>query len=104
MNASGTGGLLHPGRMGAAEAGAVVVDGCIFGPPPGGQPPARLYLAGIETASRRIADLFTGTLVQPVVLGEQSGQASALKALLTFLWVVIMRLPGLGGVGRGRRG
>ena len=25
-------------------------------------------------------------------------------ALLTFLWVVIMRLPGLGGVGRGRRG
>jgi len=43
VNASGTGGLLHPGRMGAAEAGAVVVDGCIFGPPPGGQPPARLY-------------------------------------------------------------
>ena len=27
-----------------------------------------------------------------------------LMALLTFLWVVIMRLPGLGGVGRGRRG
>ena len=26
------------------------------------------------------------------------------EALLTFLWVVIMRLPGLGGVGRGRRG
>ena len=25
-------------------------------------------------------------------------------ALLTFLWVMIMRLPGLGGVGRGRRG
>ena len=25
-------------------------------------------------------------------------------ALLTFLWVVIMRLPGLGEVGRGRRG
>ena len=26
------------------------------------------------------------------------------RALLTFLWVVIMRLPGLGEVGRGRRG
>ena len=29
---------------------------------------------------------------------------SVFPALLTFLWVVIMRLPGLGGVGRGRRG
>jgi 3-hydroxyisobutyrate dehydrogenase-like beta-hydroxyacid dehydrogenase len=33
------------------EAGAVVIDGCVFGPPPGGQPPARLYLAGAPTAS-----------------------------------------------------
>lgn len=62
-----------------AEAGAVVIDGCIFGPPPGGQPSSRLYLAGAESASRRVADLFTGTLTQPVLLGEQSGQASALK-------------------------
>ena len=61
------------------EAGATVLDGCIFGPPPGGLPPARFYLAGAESASRRVADLFTGTLAQPVLLGEQSGQASALK-------------------------
>jgi len=55
------------------------LDGGIFGPPPGGRPPARFYLAGAESASRRVADLFTGTLAQPVLLQEQSGQASALK-------------------------
>ena len=38
---------------------------------------------------------FPGPLPEPDV---------RLPALLTFLWVVIMRLPGLGGVGRGRRG
>ncbi|MGH3904356.1 MAG: DUF1932 domain-containing protein [Pseudonocardiaceae bacterium] len=61
------------------DTGATVVDGCIFGAPPGGHPPARLYLAGAETASRRVADLFTGTLAECAHLGEQSGQASALK-------------------------
>ncbi len=61
------------------EAGAAVVDGCIFGSPPGGQPPARLYLAGAPTVSRRVADLFTGSLAEPVLLGEHPGQASALK-------------------------
>jgi 3-hydroxyisobutyrate dehydrogenase-like beta-hydroxyacid dehydrogenase len=61
------------------EAGAAVVDGCIFGSPPGGQPPARFYLAGVPTASRRVADLFTGSLAEPVLLGEHPGQASALK-------------------------
>ncbi|MGH3768623.1 MAG: DUF1932 domain-containing protein [Pseudonocardiaceae bacterium] len=62
-----------------AEAGTTVVDGCIFGPPPGGQPPARLYLAGDPTASHRVADLFTGSLAEPVILGSHPGQASALK-------------------------
>ncbi len=61
------------------EAGAIVVDGCIFGSPPGGQPPARLYLAGALTASRQVADLFTDSLAEPVVLGDYPGQASALK-------------------------
>ncbi|MGH3836370.1 MAG: DUF1932 domain-containing protein [Pseudonocardiaceae bacterium] len=61
------------------EAGAAVGDGCIFGSPPAGQPPARLYLAGSPTVSRRVADLFTGSLVEPVRLGEHPGQASALK-------------------------
>ncbi|MDQ3764017.1 MAG: DUF1932 domain-containing protein [Actinomycetota bacterium] len=61
------------------EAGADVVDGCIFGPPPGGQPPARLYLAGDPTVSHQVADLFTASLVEPVLLGKHPGQASALK-------------------------
>jgi len=60
-------------------AGTAVLDGCIFGSPPGGQPPARLYLAGAPTASRQVADLFTGSLVEPVILGQHPGQASALK-------------------------
>lgn len=60
-------------------AGATVLDGCIFGSPPGGQPPARLYLAGIPTAGRQVADLFTGSLVESILLGEHAGQASALK-------------------------
>ncbi|HEU0088327.1 MAG TPA: hypothetical protein VFQ77_11870 [Pseudonocardiaceae bacterium] len=46
-------------------AGVVAVDGCIFGSPPGGQPPARLYLAGDSSANHRIADLFTGSLAGP---------------------------------------
>ncbi len=61
------------------DAGAAVIDGCIFGSPPGGQPPARFYLAGVPAASRRVADLFTGSLAEPVLLGEHPGQASALK-------------------------
>ncbi len=64
-------------------AGTTVVDGCIFGPPPGGQPPARLYLAGAPTAVRQVADLFTGSLAEPIILGADSGLASALK--MTFL-------------------
>lgn len=61
------------------EAGAVVIDGCIFGPPPGGQPPARLHLAGAPTATGRVVELFVGSLVEAVILGEHPGQASALK-------------------------
>lgn len=60
-------------------AGTTVIDGCIFGSPPGGQSRVRLYLAGAPTASRQVADLFTGSLVEPVMLGEYPGQASALK-------------------------
>lgn len=61
------------------EAGAEVIDGCIFGPPPGEHPPARLYLAGPEGARCQVADLLTGTSAEPVHLGEQLGQASAVK-------------------------
>lgn len=59
--------------------GTVTLDGCIFGAPPGGQPSARFYLAGDPAASRRVADLLTGSLAEPVLLGEHPGQASALK-------------------------
>lgn len=61
------------------EAGAAVVDGCIFGSSLGGQSHARLYLAGTPAVSRRVADLFAGSLAEPVLLGEHPGQASALK-------------------------
>jgi hypothetical protein len=37
------------------------------------------YLAGSPTVSRQVADLFTGSLAEPVLLGEHPGQASALK-------------------------
>jgi hypothetical protein len=60
-------------------AGATVIDGCIFGPPPGHQHPARLYLAGVPTPSRTVADLFAGSLVEPIILGQHPGRASALK-------------------------
>jgi 3-hydroxyisobutyrate dehydrogenase-like beta-hydroxyacid dehydrogenase len=80
---------ISPGRMHRittqlSGAGTTIIDGCIFGPPPsGGQPPARLYLAGAATASRRVADLFTGSLTEPVILGEDPGQASALKMIFS---------------------
>jgi len=70
---------LHRIAARLTEAGAVFIDGCIFGSPPGGQPPARFYLAAALAASHRVADLFTGSLVEPVLLGEHPGQASALK-------------------------
>lgn len=70
---------LHRIAARLTEAGAAVIDGCVFGPPPGGHPPARLYLAGAHSARRQVADLFTGTLAEPVHLGDQLGQASALK-------------------------
>jgi 3-hydroxyisobutyrate dehydrogenase-like beta-hydroxyacid dehydrogenase len=60
-------------------AGATVLDGCFLGSPPGGQPPTRLYLAGAPAVSGRVAELFTGSLVETVLMGEQPGQASALK-------------------------
>jgi fucose permease len=42
-----------------------------------------------------------GGLVQRTMGDTPTGRVAA---LLTFLWVVIMRLCGLGEVGRGRRG
>lgn len=67
----------------AREVGAVVeaegarfVDGGIVGGPPT-EPGTRLYLSG--AAAGEVAALFTGTLLEPVVLGDEPGTASALK-------------------------
>ena len=56
--------------------GATFVDGGIVGGPPR-EPGTRLYLSGPEAPS--VAALFDGTLLEPVVLGEEPGTASALK-------------------------
>ena len=59
------------------RAGADYIDGGIVGPPPRGGARARLFLAG--PAAARIAALFEGTPLQPVVLDGAIGSASALK-------------------------
>jgi 3-hydroxyisobutyrate dehydrogenase-like beta-hydroxyacid dehydrogenase len=59
-------------------AGATFVDGGIIGPPPAGDASTRLYLAG--SMATRIADLFAGTALTPIVLDAPIGAASAVKA------------------------
>jgi 3-hydroxyisobutyrate dehydrogenase-like beta-hydroxyacid dehydrogenase len=66
---------LEVGRI-VAEGGARFVDGGIVGGPPRA-PGTRLYLSG--SASGEIAALFAGTALEPRVLGEEPGTASALK-------------------------
>jgi len=63
---------------GAGAPHAEYVDGGIIGPPPRGPARARLFLAGARAG--RIAALFEGTPLQPVVLEGDIGAASALKA------------------------
>jgi 3-hydroxyisobutyrate dehydrogenase-like beta-hydroxyacid dehydrogenase len=53
------------------------VDGGIIGPPPRESGMTRLYLAGAD--ARQIADLFSGTIVDPRVVSGEPGAASALK-------------------------
>jgi 3-hydroxyisobutyrate dehydrogenase-like beta-hydroxyacid dehydrogenase len=54
-----------------------LVDGSISGPPPSDKPGARLYLSGPEAAT--IAALPWAGQVEPVVLDDRVGSASALK-------------------------
>jgi 3-hydroxyisobutyrate dehydrogenase-like beta-hydroxyacid dehydrogenase len=58
-------------------AGASFVDGGIIGPPPGSPGTTRLYLSGAGAAG--VAALFAGTPLAAVAVGEEWGQASALK-------------------------
>jgi 3-hydroxyisobutyrate dehydrogenase-like beta-hydroxyacid dehydrogenase len=62
----------------AVEAGgATFVDGGIVGPPPRAAGSTRLYLSG--AAASRVAEVFEGTELEPVVLADELGVASALK-------------------------
>lgn len=59
--------------------GGTVLDGAIFGPPPGGQKIARLYLADGGPSVDLVEHLFTGTAVHVRRAGGSVGSASALK-------------------------
>jgi len=59
-------------------AGAKFVDGGVIGPPPISGGTTRLYLSG--GPARQIAELFSGSPLQAIVLGGPAGAASALKA------------------------
>lgn len=67
---------LEVGRV-VEAAGATFVDGGIVGGPPRA-PGTRLYLSGAEATT--VAAAFAGTALEPVVLGDEPGLASALKA------------------------
>jgi 3-hydroxyisobutyrate dehydrogenase-like beta-hydroxyacid dehydrogenase len=58
-------------------AGARPVDGGIVGPPATRPGTTRLYLSG--AGAQEVADLFTGSLLEPVVIDGPIGAASATK-------------------------
>ncbi|MER5642179.1 DUF1932 domain-containing protein [Kitasatospora sp. NPDC002227] len=60
-----------------------VVDGSVIGSPPVGGKHTRLFLSGPSTATALVTPLFSGTPVSTPVLGEEIGQASALKVSYT---------------------
>ncbi|MET9183157.1 DUF1932 domain-containing protein [Kitasatospora aureofaciens] len=60
-----------------------VVDGSVTGSPPVGGKQAQLFLSGPPDAARLVSELFSGTAVSTPVLGEEIGQASALKVSYT---------------------
>jgi 3-hydroxyisobutyrate dehydrogenase-like beta-hydroxyacid dehydrogenase len=60
----------------AAAVGGRVVDGGIIGGPPR-EAGTRLYLSGRDADA--VAELFEGTALEPFVLGDEIGTASALK-------------------------
>ena len=71
-----------PGTVTAISAiltpgGADLVDGGIIGPPAHRAGTTRLYLSGDRAGE--VAALLDGALMEPVVIGADAGQASALK-------------------------
>lgn len=59
--------------------GSEVVDGAVFGPPPGEGRTARLYLAGAGPAVDLVEPLFANSSLDVRRAGEAIGSASALK-------------------------
>jgi 3-hydroxyisobutyrate dehydrogenase-like beta-hydroxyacid dehydrogenase len=64
-------------RVAEELKGLRLVDGSISGPPPSDHPGARLYFSGPEAAA--VAGLPWDGQVEPIVLGDRVGSASALK-------------------------
>ncbi|WP_107486962.1 NAD(P)-dependent oxidoreductase [Streptomyces sp. MNU77] len=59
--------------------GSAVVDGAVFGQPPGEGRATRLYLAGAGSAVELVASLFTDSALYVCRVGDTVGSASALK-------------------------
>ncbi|MFJ7250150.1 DUF1932 domain-containing protein [Kitasatospora sp. NPDC098652] len=60
-----------------------VVDGSVIGSPPVGNKSTRLFLSGPSGAAALVTALFSDTPVSTPILGEEIGQASALKVSYT---------------------
>jgi 3-hydroxyisobutyrate dehydrogenase-like beta-hydroxyacid dehydrogenase len=70
-------GTMHVVARVVAAAGADVVDGGLVGPPAHQPGTTRLYLSGPR--AREVAEVFTGSALEAVVVGDELGIASALK-------------------------
>jgi 3-hydroxyisobutyrate dehydrogenase-like beta-hydroxyacid dehydrogenase len=66
------------GRM-LSKAGISFVDGGIVGGPAWDPGETWLYLSGIETEAKRIANCFSGGLLETSIIGEEIGKGSAIK-------------------------
>ncbi|MGQ4726890.1 DUF1932 domain-containing protein [Streptomyces sp. Ju416(a)] len=59
--------------------GSAVVDGAVFGQPPGEGRATRFYLAGADPAAELVASLFTDSALHACQVSDTPGSASALK-------------------------
>ncbi|MFJ4612057.1 NAD(P)-dependent oxidoreductase [Streptomyces griseus] len=66
-------------RADETRPGCAVVDGAVFGQPPGEGRATRLYLAGADSAVELVASLFTDSALHVCRVGDTVGSASALK-------------------------
>jgi 3-hydroxyisobutyrate dehydrogenase-like beta-hydroxyacid dehydrogenase len=77
---------LSPKSLASAQEAlpsATFVDAGVVGPPPtGGPSPTHMMLSG--TAATQVAELWAGTAVTPMVVGDEPGAASAAKSAYAF--------------------